>query len=192
MYPSLRHVILDRDGVLNVERSDGGYIENWTQWQWIAGALEALAMLGGAGVHVSVATNQAGVGRGLITRDALDAIHARMIAEAARSGGVITDVFVCPHLPGDHCACRKPAPGLLQRAIEAARIPACSTIAVGDDLRDLEAARAADIAPMLVRTGKGRATEATCGHEGVPVFDDLLAFASAVTANAPFATEGTP
>ena len=192
MQPSLRHVILDRDGVLNVERSDGGYIENWSQWRWLPRALEGLGTLCGAGVQISVATNQACVGRGLITRDELDAIHERMITEAAGSGGVINHVFVCPHLPDSGCDCRKPAPWLLLRAMEAARIPAGATVAVGDDLRDLEAARAAGVAPVLVRTGKGRLTEAAAVRSGVPVFDDLRDFASAFLAESRLAFEGTP
>lgn len=188
----VRHVILDRDGVLDVERDDGGYIEHWSQWRWIPGALEGLALLGAAHVQVSVATNQAGVVRGLITREELDAIHRNMIQEAAQAGGVIRRVFVCPHLPDSGCACRKPAPGLLLDAIEAARIPAAATLAVGDDLRDVQAARAADVAAVLVRTGKGRTAEAALAHTGVPVFDDLREFAAAFVAHPRLAFEGIP
>lgn len=180
MFPDARHVILDRDGVLNVERSDGGYIRHWSQWTWIPGALESLGMLSAAGMQISVATNQACVGRGLIAQDELDAIHARMVEEAARAGGVINRVLVCPHLPDAGCACRKPAPGLLVNAIESARAPRHATVLVGDDVRDLEAARAAGIAPVLVRTGKGRLTEAAVAHTGVPVFEDLREFTSAL------------
>lgn len=187
-----RHVILDRDGVLNVERCDGGYIEDWSQWRWIPGALEGLAMLSAAGVHLSIATNQAGVGRGLMTREALDAIHRRMLDEAARAGAAIRQVFVCPHAPDDGCACRKPAPGMLLGAIGAAGISASKTTVVGDDLRDLEAARAAGVAAVLVRTGKGRLAEAAAMRAGVPVFDDLRAFASAFIAPSRLAFEGTP
>ena len=189
---SARHVIFDRDGVLNVERSDGGYIEDWSQWRWTPGALEGLGMLGAAGVHLSIATNQAGVGRGLISRETLDAIHRHMLDEAAQAGAVIQQVFVCPHAPEDGCACRKPAPGLLLSAINAAGIPANATIVVGDDLRDLEAARAAGVAAVLVRTGKGRLAEAAAARAGVRVFDDLRAFASAFVAPSRLVFEGTP
>ena len=61
-----RHVILDRDGVLNVERSDGGWVSDWSEWLWSPGAQEGLRMLGSAGIRISIATNQSGVGRGLI------------------------------------------------------------------------------------------------------------------------------
>lgn len=187
-----RHVILDRDGVLDVERSDGGYIEDWSQWRWIPGALEGLAALSAARVVLSVATNQAGVGRGLIAPEALAEIHRRMLEEAARAGAAIQHVFVCPHAPDRGCACRKPLPGLLLDAIAAAGIPARATVLVGDDLRDVEAARAAGVAPVLVRTGKGRTAEAALAHSGVPVFDDLREFAAAFVAEPRFAFEAAP
>lgn len=183
MFSRTQHVILDRDGVLNVECSDGGHVGDWSQWRWIPGALEGLGMLTSAGVYISVATNQSGVGRGFMTRAELDAIHGRMIEEAARHGGVINHVFVCPHLPNTGCGCRKPAPGLLLKAIEASRLPPVTTVVVGDDLRDLEAARAAGLSAVVVRTGKGRQTEAAVARLDVPVFDDLREFAAAVMAN---------
>ncbi len=183
MRPSTQHVILDRDGVLNVERRDGGYVGDWSQWRWISDALEGLAMLSSAGVCISIATNQSGVGRGFMARAELDAIHARMIEEAARHGGVINHLLVCPHAPNSGCGCRKPAPGLLLDAIEVTRIPAHATVALGDDLRDLEAAWAANVSAALVRTGKGRLTEAVVAGLGVPVFDDLRDFAAATLSN---------
>lgn len=188
----VRHVILDRDGVLDVERSDGGYIEDWSQWRWIPGALEGLAALTHAHAYLSVATNQAGVGRGLIAPDALAEIHRRMLEESARAGAAIQHVFVCPHAPDRGCACRKPAPGLLLDAIEAAGIPACATVLVGDDLRDVQAARAAGVAPVLVRTGKGGIAEAALARADVPVFGDLREFAAAFVADPRLAFEATP
>lgn len=180
---AIKHVILDRDGVLNVEPSDGRYVKDWSEWRWIPGALEGLAMLGKAGVFVSVATNQAGVGRGIVDQADLDSIHAHMIEDAARGGGVIGGVFVCPHAPDSGCDCRKPAPDLFIQAINASGIARQATMAVGDALRDVEAASAANVSPALVRTGKGHLTEAVIADRGVPVFDDLREFAAAVLSN---------
>lgn len=183
MIPAIKHVVLDRDGVLNVESPDGGYVKDWSQWQWMPGALEGLSMLSTAGICVSVATNQAGVARGIVNQADLDVIHAHMTQIAARGGGVIGRVFVCPHSPESGCNCRKPAPGLLIQAIEATGIPRQTTIAVGDDLRDVEAAWAANVSVALVRTGKGCLTEALIVGRGVPVFADLREFAQAVLSN---------
>lgn len=180
MSPRTQHVILDRDGVLNVERADGGYIRDWSHWRWIPGALEGLRMLDAAGIHMSVATNQACVGRGLVTHGDLDAIHARMTEEAAREGVRISRIFVCPHLPKDGCTCRKPAPELLLRAIATSQLPREATVAIGDDLRDLQAAWTAGVRAALVRTGKGRVTEAMGLDHEVTVFDGLREFATFV------------
>ncbi len=178
-----KHVILDRDGVLNVEQPDGGYVVDWSQWQWIPGAVDGLRILSHFGVSISVATNQACVGRGLVGRDGIDAIHARMLEEARLAGAVINRVFVCPHAPTDACDCRKPAAGMFLEAIAASRVSAQDTIAVGDAIRDVEAARAAGIQAVLVRTGKGLKSEADLSCVTVPVFDDLRAFAIALRSN---------
>jgi D-sedoheptulose 7-phosphate isomerase len=173
-----RHVIVDRDGVLNEEAADGGYVLSPSEWRWIAGAPEALARLTRAGLRVSVVSNQSAVGRGLMAEGQLSAVHARMQAEAAAAGGRIDAVFVCPHAPDAGCDCRKPAPGLVLEALRHSALPASETVLVGDDLRDLEAAAAAGIAAVLVRTGKGRATEAKIGARAGAVFDNLGDFAS--------------
>jgi D-sedoheptulose 7-phosphate isomerase len=180
MAPRTRHVILDRDGVLNVEHSDGGWVSDWSEWLWSPGAQEGLRMLSSAGIRISIATNQSGIGRGLIDRSNVDAVHARLVEEAARVGATIDRVWVCPHQPGDACQCRKPLPGLFLSAIEASGVSADETIAVGDDLRDLQAAWRAGVTAALLRTGKGRLSEADVSSPDVPVFDDLRDFAGAV------------
>lgn len=184
MHDATRHVILDRDGVLDAELPAGGYLVEWSQWRWLPGALDSLARLHAAGWCISVATNQSAVGRGLLTRAALDAIHRRMCNEATRAGGTIDHVFVCPHAPSRACACRKPAPGLLLDALRTTGIPRDATIAVGDDVRDVEAGHRAGIAAALVRTGKGAVATGRLANPDVPVFDDLAAFTSALLAGA--------
>ena len=77
-----RHVILDRDGVLNCEAEGCGYVRDPSEFHWLPGALEGLAMLKSAGLHLSVATNQSAVGRGLMSLEQLEAVHERMQAEA--------------------------------------------------------------------------------------------------------------
>lgn len=180
MTPQIRHVILDRDGVLNSERSDVRHIHDWSQWQWLPGAREGLALLSRAGVRISIATNQSGIGRGNVTQEAVDTIHAHMLDDAIQAGATIDRVLVCPHAPDAGCTCRKPSPGLLVDAIDASGIPARATLAVGDALRDLQAAWAAGITAVLLRTGKGRATESLLPQDRVEIFDDLRSFAGAM------------
>jgi D-glycero-D-manno-heptose 1,7-bisphosphate phosphatase len=179
---AVRHVILDRDGVLNEEAPARGYITRPEDWRWVPGSLEAVASLTHAGVRVSVATNQSGVGRGLMTLRDLDAVHARMTRDVEAAGGRIDALFACPHAPGAGCDCRKPSPGLLQAAVAASSVPASQTLVVGDDGRDLEAARAAGIAAALVLTGKGRVAAAALSRGEFAVYDDLHALARALLA----------
>jgi D-glycero-D-manno-heptose 1,7-bisphosphate phosphatase len=178
---TFRHLILDRDGVLNREAEDGRYVRTPAEFAWLPGALAGLSLLRGAGVWLTVATNQAGIGRGVMSAADLAAVHAHMQAQAAAAGGALDAVLVCPHAPHAQCLCRKPAPGLVQAAIARSGIAAGETLVVGDDLRDLEAARRAGVAAALVRTGKGRDTEGQLSGTDVVAYDDLLQLARALT-----------
>jgi D-glycero-D-manno-heptose 1,7-bisphosphate phosphatase len=177
-----RHLILDRDGVLNEEAGAGTYVRTPGEFRWLPGSLTALALLHRAGIRLSVVTNQAGIGRGLMRLEDLAGVHGRMQAEAAAAGAPLDCVLFCPHAPGEGCACRKPAPGLLLEAIERSGIDVRHTLAVGDDARDLEAARRARVAAALVRTGKGRRTEAQIAAGPPAAYDDLLQLARALVA----------
>lgn len=187
---NFRHVILDRDGVLNYEAPEGSYVCEPAEFRWLPGALEALALLRRAGLRLSVATNQAGVGRGLMSLAQLAAVHDRMQTEAAAHGGALDAVLYCPHAPEEQCSCRKPAPGLIQAAVARSGIAAGDSIVVGDDRRDLEAAQRAGVAAVLVRTGKGRQTEALLGEAAVPAYDDLRELARAILAGRPGSGDG--
>ena len=182
---SVRHVILDRDGVLNHEAPEGSYVRSPEEFRWLPGALEGLALLRGAGLRLSVATNQAGVGRGVMSLEQLAAVHERMQREAAAQGAALDAVLYCPHAPEEQCSCRKPAPGLIEAAVARSGVAASDTIVVGDDRRDLEAAQRAGVVAALVRTGKGRRTEALLGNAAVPAYDDLRELARAILAARP-------
>jgi D-sedoheptulose 7-phosphate isomerase len=172
------HVILDRDGVLNEEPASGGYITDPGDFRWLPGTLPALAALRAIGVRISVATNQSGVGRGLLSELALARVHDKMSTEAAMACGSIDAIYCCPHAPDSSCACRKPLPGLIERAIDYSEISKANTLVVGDAERDLEAASAAGARAALVRTGKGRWCESFAIARGIPIFDDLAQLAA--------------
>jgi D-glycero-D-manno-heptose 1,7-bisphosphate phosphatase len=158
MHPT-KLVILGRDGILNVYRED--HVKAPEEWHAIPGALEAVARLNHAGWHVVVATNQAGIGRGMIDMAAVNAVHAHMNRELMAFGGRIDAVFFCPHMPEDRCDCRKPLPGLLLEIGRRYGTDLRVVPMVGDTQRDLEAARAAGCEPHLVLTGRA----ATLGDE---------------------------
>jgi len=147
-------VFVDRDGVINANRAD--HVRSWPEIEFLPGALDGLALLTRSGFDVVVVTNQAIVNRGQATRAVVDGIHARMVAEIERHGGAIRAVQMCPHRPDEGCSCRKPEPGLLIDA--AARYGVClsDAILIGDHEHDLEAARRANCASILVLSGRTR------------------------------------
>jgi phosphoheptose isomerase len=177
----VEHVILDRDGVLNEEMPDGGYVRTPTDFRWIPGALGALATLRASGVRVTIATNQSGVGRGLMSALELEAVHEQMTRDAARAGGSIDAIYHCPHAPDARCGCRKPLPGLIETAITASDIARERTLVVGDAARDIEAAEAAGTRSILLRTGQGKDHEPFAKAHGIPTCEDLRELAQTLT-----------
>lgn len=175
----MRLVILDRDGVINEDSDE--YIKSPEECTPIPGSLEAIARLNQAGYRVVVATNQSGIARGLFDLDTLHRIHDKLHRRLAVVGGEIEAILFCPHGPEDACGCRKPEPGLLNELAARLQVSLEGVPAVGDSLRDLQAARAVGALPILVRTGKGERTLAKGeGLDGVRVYADLSAVVDAL------------
>ncbi|NLD67737.1 MAG: D-glycero-beta-D-manno-heptose 1,7-bisphosphate 7-phosphatase [Limnobacter sp.] len=175
-------IVLDRDGVINYD-SDA-YIKSPDEWRPLPGSPEAIARLNNAGYRIAVVTNQSGIARGLFDLSTLAAIHAKMHAVVAQAGGRIDAVFFCPHGPDNGCDCRKPKPGLFIEALNRFGAQAAETWAIGDQVRDLQAAHAAGCRKVLVLTGKG---QATMQHGELPpgtiVRVDLAAVAAEIAAD---------
>jgi D-glycero-D-manno-heptose 1,7-bisphosphate phosphatase len=177
----MKLVILDRDGVINADSDQ--HIKSPEEWQPIAGSLEAIARFTQAGFHVVVATNQSGVGRRLFDMATLNAVHDKMHKAVSQLGGRIDAVFFCPHAQDAGCACRKPQPGMLLEIAERFNVALAGLPAIGDSLRDLQAASAAGARPILVLTGKGERTRKEGGlPAGTEIYQDLAAAALALAA----------
>jgi D-glycero-D-manno-heptose 1,7-bisphosphate phosphatase len=166
-------VILDRDGVINHDSDE--YIKSEHEWRPIAGSLEAIAKLHRGGYQVVVATNQSGIARGYYSLETLAAIHAKMNLMVEQRGGRIDGIFYCPHRPDEGCECRKPKPGLLLRALAQFDADPAQTVMVGDSEKDVVAARAAGVTPVLVRSGKPGAVV-----DVEQQFDDLAAYVHSI------------
>lgn len=171
-------IILDRDGVINHDSED--FIKSPAEWEPIDGSLEAIARLNYGGFRVIVITNQSGIARGLLDVENLNRIHSKMRRMLSQVGGKIEAIFFCPHSAEDACQCRKPLPGAYHELAHRLRINIDTIPAVGDALRDVEAAQAAGANAILVRTGKGKDTERAGIPEDVQVYDDLAAVADAL------------
>jgi D-glycero-D-manno-heptose 1,7-bisphosphate phosphatase len=178
----MKIVILDRDGVINEDSQD--FVKSVSEWKPIPGSLEAIARLCHAGYRVFVAGNQSGIGRGLFDFDALFAIHDKLQRALADMGGRIEAIAYAPEHPDQATQMRKPNPGMLLDIGRRLGISLDRVHAVGDSMRDIDAAIAAKARPVLVRTGFGRETEAQLGdkREQVRVYNTLAAFAAALIA----------
>ncbi len=140
-----RLVLLDRDGVLNVDRAD--YVKHPGELVLLPGAAAAVARLNRAGYAVAVCTNQSPIGRGIFDEAMLARIHEALREGLAREGAKLDAIFHCPDAPGPHSTRRKPAPGMLIEALAMFAADAPATPFVGDSLRDLQAAAAIGCPP---------------------------------------------
>lgn len=148
--PPAPAVFLDRDGVLNVNRDD--HVKRWEEFEWLPGVAPSLRMLREAGFALVVVTNQAAIGRGQTTFDAVHDIHRRMIEHLAAREASLDGIFFCAHRPDDGCACRKPKPGMILEAARLLRLDLARSHLVGDHARDLEAGRAAGLGDVHLVT----------------------------------------
>jgi len=171
-------VLLDRDGVLNVDRRES--VTSIAQLRLLPRVRDAVRRLHERGYALLVVTNQSWVGRERIPVERLEEINAEL---DRRLGGLVDDWFVCAHAPEDGCRCRKPDTALLEAAERAWGFDRAVTWLVGDDDRDVEASRRFGCRAALVRTGKG--SRVARDRDDVPVFDDLAGFADWLLAAAP-------
>lgn len=177
----MKLLILDRDGVIN--HDSDAYIKSVQEWLPIPGSIQAIAQLSKAGWTVAVATNQSGIARGYYGLDVLEAMHERLRELVAQQGGEVGLIVYCPHGPDEGCDCRKPKPGMLNAVADHYGVPLAGVWFVGDSLGDLEAAKAVDCQPVLVKTGKGEKTLGKTLPVGTLVFDDLAAVAAELIHN---------
>jgi D-glycero-D-manno-heptose 1,7-bisphosphate phosphatase len=148
-----RAVFLDRDGTVAEEV---GYMNHLSRFRLFPFAAAAIRRLNQAGWLVIVVTNQSGVARGYFPEELVRQVNARMVRELARAGARVDGVYYCPHRAEDECDCRKPRPGMLERAAleHGLRLPGCYF--VSDLYADLEMAHREDCRSILVLTGYGR------------------------------------
>lgn len=165
-------VFLDRDGTINREVD---YLADPAQLELLQGAGEAIARLNRAGYFTVVITNQSGIARGLLTEERLAEIHARLDELLRPFEAHIDAYYYCPHHPdiGESpyrrdCDCRKPKPGMFERAAREHDLDLSSSFAVGDSPRDLQAAAALQVPGYLVETGKAVSAQSRERFETVP------------------------
>ncbi len=174
-------IFLDRDGVIN--HNVDGYVTSPAQWMPLPGSIAAMGRLNQAGYRLAIITNQAGIGKGIMTIKQLEDIHQHMLGILKTHHIRIEQIYYCPHAPDQECFCRKPSPGMLLKAAEDLKVPLKEVWMVGDAARDVRAARAAGARPALVLTGHGHETlnelKTSSESSRLGVYRNLLDFADA-------------
>lgn len=148
-----RAVFLDRDGTISEEMGYANHLSRFTVFPYAAAAIRRLNE---AGVPVIVVTNQSGAARGFFPETLIQEIHAKMEAELATGGAHVDGIYYCPHIRDDNCNCRKPLPGMLERAAEEHGLELKGSALVSDRYDDIAMAQAAGCTGILVLSGYGR------------------------------------
>ena len=143
-------LFLDRDGVIN-KKLERRYVRNWQEFEFMPNALLAIKILSNKFERIIVVTNQQGIGKALMTIDELSVLHELMKKEIIENGGKIDKIYFCPHLEKENCDCRKPAIGMIKRAIkDFPTLNLKQTFLVGDSPSDIEAGERAGIKTVKV------------------------------------------
>lgn len=153
-------VFMDRDGTISEEI---GYVDHVARFRLLPRSSAAIRLLNELAVPVVVVTNQAGAARGYFEESMIDRVHATMSELLARDGARVDGIYHCPHHPTvgpPHlrvdCDCRKPRPGLVERACRDLGLDPARSFVVGDKNSDAEMARRAGARSIHVLTGYGR------------------------------------
>jgi len=141
IFPDVRYIFLDRDGVINRKPPEGAYVSRPRDFHLLPGAEAAIAALNRSGRQVIVISNQRGVALGQYTKEDVDGLHAWLQEHLSAHGAHIDGFYYCPH-DKDECECRKPKTGLFRQAFrDFPDASAANSIVIGDSLSDIEAAR---------------------------------------------------
>jgi D-glycero-D-manno-heptose 1,7-bisphosphate phosphatase len=168
----VRYIFLDRDGVLNRKVPEGAYVSTWEQFEWLPGAVEAVARMTRAGCTVLVVTNQRGIALGVLTVAQLELIHDKMRAGLERQGARVDGIYYCPHDHGE-CNCRKPDIGLFEQAQQQfPQANAQNSVVIGDSLSDIQAGKRLGMRTIFIR---GDATTRKEGAEVAAALADAVA-----------------
>ena len=133
-------LFLDRDGVINVDKS---YVYKVQDFEFCAGIFELCEFFLQKGFKIFVITNQSGIERGFYSEKDFEKLSEFMLGEFAKKGISISKVYHCPHLQG--CECRKPKPGMILKAQAEFDIDLANSILIGDNFTDMQAGQNAGI-----------------------------------------------
>ena len=151
-----RCVILDRDGTINKEQD---YLSDPEELELLQGTIEGLKLLKELALSLIIVTNQSGIGRGYFDWNTATIINDKLCKMLEKEGVHIDGIYVCPHRPEDNCLCRKPNPGLIDKAARELGFDPRKSYLIGDKACDIDLAKNVGAKSFLVRTGYGKLHE---------------------------------
>lgn len=174
-------VFLDRDGTVIVEKH---YLHDPAGVELLPGAAEGMRRMNALGLKLVLVSNQSGVGRGYFGRDAVERVHGRLIELLEAEGVRLDGLYICPHAPArdsqEPCGCRKPLPGLIERASRELGLDPARSFVIGDKPCDVDLGLVVNATTFLVTTGYGAGHAATGGCRPHHVAASLLEAASTI------------
>ena len=165
-------LLIDRDGVINEKASRGEYIDSWEKFEFITENMHGMKLLSKSGYSFIIISNQAGIGRKMVTKETINLINARMKNTLKKEEINILDIYVCPHHWEDNCFCRKPNPGLFFKAAKEWLFRLDKTIYIGDDARDCQAAYSAGCKSIYIGN-KSNLKDLSLEEQPCGIFDNL-------------------
>ncbi|MEO8475422.1 MAG: HAD family hydrolase [Actinomycetota bacterium] len=175
-----RFALVDRDGTINEEVD---HLGDPSELVLIPGSADALGRLRELGLGIVVVTNQAQIGRGLLTEERLAEIHERLTELLGAQGAEVDAILHCPHVPEDGCDCRKPGAGMAREASARFGFDPAEAFVVGDHAGDVAMGRAIGATTFLVLTGHGTHERASAGDDSDHVVADLAAAVDIIAAS---------
>ena len=146
MNSKTKAVFLDRDGVINIDKS---YVYKIEEFEFVDGIFDSLKEYQKDGYLLVIVTNQSGIGRGYYTEDDFQKLTSYMLDELKKEDIDIAKVYHCNHSPEEGCECRKPSPGMLLKAKDEFNIDMKNSIMIGDKESDMEAGRRAGVGKCI-------------------------------------------
>jgi len=147
-------VFLDRDGVLNVKKEKGEYVQNLKEFIWKKGSLKAIKFLGKKNKKIIIISNQAGIALNKVQLEDLNKIHNYIINKSLELGANVEDIIFCPHHWDDNCMCRKPKSGMLYYAQKKFDIDLTNSLFIGDQKTDRMCAKNANVPYLHLNKNK--------------------------------------
>ena len=180
----MKVIFLDRDGVINEYPGDRKYVIGHHGFKLLPGSLEAIKKFNKFDFKVFVVSNQAGVAKGLYTQEDLEGINRKMINALKKYGAHVSGIYYCTHLSEDNCNCRKPKPGLLNKAVADLGVEPQIAFFIGDSFMDMKAAVEFGAKTVLVLSGREKiSNRINWEFEPDYVFDNLLVAANYICSN---------